>query len=70
MKEQNMDFYITFVDLTKEFDRVTRDGLRKRLSNQVSSNGAAIAIGFRTTESTPNRLLQQMESRKAVYRHR
>ena len=28
-QEQNVDLYMTFVDLTKAFDTVSRDGLRK-----------------------------------------
>ena len=28
-QEQNVDLYMTFVDLTKDFDTVSREGLRK-----------------------------------------
>ena len=31
-QEQNMDLYSTFVDLTKAFDQVSRDGLWKIVS--------------------------------------
>ena len=45
-KEQNVDLYMTFVDLTKAFDTVSRKGLENYgkvwLSCQIHSNGAAI----------------------------
>ena len=31
-QEQNVDLYMTFVDLTKAFDTVSRDGLKKAAS--------------------------------------
>ena len=31
-QEQNVDLYITFVELTKAFGTVSRDGLRKRMA--------------------------------------
>ena len=31
-REQNMGLYAAFVDLTKDFDTVSRDGLRKILA--------------------------------------
>ena len=45
-QEQNVDLYMTFVDLTKAFDSVSRDGLCKimaKLSTQIHSNGAAVS---------------------------
>ena len=46
-QEQNVDLYMAFVDLTKAFDTVSRDGLWKSmavwLSTQIHSNGAAIS---------------------------
>ena len=48
-KEQNVDIlvYMTFVDLTKAFDTVSRNGLENHgqvwLSTQIRSNGAAIS---------------------------
>ena len=46
-QEQNVDLYMTFVDLTKAFDTVSREGLWKIhgevwLSDQVHSNGEAV----------------------------
>ena len=45
-QDQNMDLYMTFVDLTKAFDTVSREGLWKSmavwLSDQVHSNGEAV----------------------------
>ena len=45
-QEQNVDFYITFVDLTKRFDTVSREGLENYgkvwLSCQIHSNGVAV----------------------------
>ena len=45
-QEQNMDLYMTFGDLTKAFDTVSREGLWKImavwLSDQVHSNGEAV----------------------------
>ena len=44
--EQNVDLYMTFVDLIKAFDTVSRNGLWKSmavgLSTQIHSTGAAI----------------------------
>ena len=46
-QEQNVDLYMTFVDLTKAFDTVSRDGLENHgqvwLSTQIHSNGAAVS---------------------------
>ena len=47
-QEQNVDHYMTFVDLTKAFDTVSREGLWKImakvwLSCQIHSNGAAVS---------------------------
>ena len=47
-QEQNIDLYMTFVDLTKAFDTVIRDGLWKNngkvwLSTQIHGNGAAVS---------------------------
>ena len=47
-QEQNVDLYMTFVDLTKAFDTVSRDGLWKKirkvwLSTQIHNNGAAVS---------------------------
>ena len=46
-QEQNVDLYMTFVDLTKAFDTVSRDGMENHgqvwLSTQIHSNGAAIS---------------------------
>ena len=45
-QEQNVDLYMTFVDLTKAFDTVSREGLWKIMvkfmSCQIHSNGAAV----------------------------
>ena len=45
-QEQNMDVYMTFVDLTKAFDSVSREGLENYgkvwLSCQIRSSGAAV----------------------------
>ena len=47
-KEQNIDLFMTFVDLTKAFDRVSSDGLENHgqvwLSTQIHSNGAAFMV--------------------------
>ena len=44
-QEQNVDLYMTFVDLTKAFDTVSSEGvlkiMAKWLSCQIHSNGAA-----------------------------
>ena len=45
-QEQNVDLYMTFVNLTKAFDTVSRDGLWKimaKLSTTIHSNGAAVS---------------------------
>ena len=46
-QEQNVDLCMTFVDLTKAFDTVSRDGLENHgqvwLSTQIHSNGAAVS---------------------------
>ena len=46
-QEQNVDLYMTFVDLTKAFDTVSRERLENHvqvwLSTQIHSNGAAIS---------------------------
>ena len=47
-QEQNVDLYMTFVDLTKAFATVSRDGLWKIigkvwLSTTIHSNGAAVS---------------------------
>ena len=48
-QEQNVDLYVTFVDLIKAFDTVSLDGLWKImakfgwLSTQIHSNGAAVS---------------------------
>ena len=41
-QEQNVDLFMTFADLTKAIDKVSRDG-QVRLSTQILSNGAAIS---------------------------
>ena len=45
-QEQSMDLYMTFVDLTKAFGTVNRDGLRKNgkvwLSTHIHSHSAAV----------------------------
>ena len=45
-QEQNIDLYMAFVDLTKAFHTVSREGLWKIiavwLSDQVHSNGEAV----------------------------
>ena len=45
-QEQNIDLYMTFVDLTKAFDTVSREGLLKItavwLSDQVHNKGEAV----------------------------
>ena len=46
-QEQNVDLYMTFVDLTKAFDIVSRAGLLENygkfwLSCQIHSNGVAV----------------------------
>ena len=52
-QEQNMDFYMNFVDLTKAFDTVSREGLWKImavwLSDQVNSNGEAVPRWYACT---------------------
>ena len=42
-QEQNGDLYMTFVDLTKAFDTVSRDNGKVWLSTQMHSNGAAVS---------------------------
>ena len=45
-QEQNVDLYMTFVNLTKAFDTVSREGLWKIMAkfgcSQIHSNDAAI----------------------------
>ena len=53
-QEQNMDLYMTFVDLAKPFDTVTREGLFENygevwLSDQVHSNGEAVPRWYACT---------------------
>ena len=52
-QEQNMDLYMTFVDLTKAFDTISREGLWKImavwLSDQVHSNGEAVPRWYACT---------------------
>ena len=47
-QEQNVDLYMTFVDLTKAFDTVSRDGLWKIMANwlsiQIHSNGQKLKV--------------------------
>ena len=47
-QEQNVDLYMTFVDLTKAFDTVSSDGLWKKngivwLSTMIHSNHASVS---------------------------
>ena len=46
-QEQNVDLYMTFVDLTRSFDMVSRDWLWKIgkvwLSTQIHSHNAAVS---------------------------
>ena len=43
-QEQNVDLYMTFVDLTKAFDTVSRDGLWKIMAKfGCPSNGTALS---------------------------
>ena len=55
-QEQNIDLYMTFVDLTKAFDAVSRDGLWKIMAKFgcPSSFMTACRHAFRTMESTLN----------------
>ena len=61
-QEQNVDLYMTFVDLTKAFDTVSRDGLWKIMAKfgcPPRCNGAAVFMtlcrhAFRMMESTLN----------------
>ena len=50
---ENMDLYMTSVDLTKAFDTVSREGLWKImavwLSDQVHSNGEAVPRRYACT---------------------
>ena len=53
-QEQNMDRYMTFVDLTKAFDIVSRKDLVENygevwLSDQVHSNGTAVPRWYACT---------------------
>ena len=41
-QEENADRYMTFVDLTKAFDTVSREGLLKIMAKFGHSNGAAV----------------------------
>ena len=43
-QEQNVDFYMTFVNLTKAFDRVSREGLWKIMAK--FGNGSAVHDGI------------------------
>ena len=48
-QEQNVDLYMTFVDLTKAFDTVSRDGLWKIMAKfgcsprYIEMHGAAVS---------------------------
>ena len=52
-QEEDMDRYITFVDLTKAFDTVSREGLENYgevwLSDQVHSNDEAVPRRYACT---------------------
>ena len=43
-QKQNVDLYMTFVDLTKAFDTVSRDGLRKKIMAKFGCPPRYIAI--------------------------
>ena len=43
-QEQNVDLYMTFVDLTKAFDTVSRVGLRKEIMAKFGCPPRYIAI--------------------------
>ena len=55
-QEQNVDLYITFVDLSKAFDTVSRDGLWKTMTKfgcpaMIHSNGVAFSFQHAGTRS-------------------
>ena len=46
-QEQNVDLYMTFVDLTKAFDTVSREGLWKTMANyKLTTIGAFPNLKF------------------------
>ena len=62
-QEQNVDLYMTFVDLTKAFDTVSRDGLWKIMAKfgcpprYIAMGGSVMTAcrhAFRMMESTLN----------------
>ena len=71
-QEQNVDLYMTFVDLTKAFDTVSREGLWKFMA-KFGCPAIFIAMvrqfhdGSKMMASLLIHFLRQMELSKAVY---
>ena len=77
-QEQNVDIYLTFVDLTKAFDTVSRDGLWKimakfgcppRFIAMVRQFHNGMQAGVQIDDIYLNPLRQRMGSNRAVLWH-